>query len=153
MLRNVLIGQLLWGSFVIGYLRGPASMSLYEGLQGTALALALSLIVSRLLARRRRERSALWAVRLSERDKMCRVVRFEGYVTIGDEVVLDEAVQTADRDNGRLLLRYLDPRFSGPVLRELGGETEALDRLQAVLLPKAEPEPKDSSESDVLPEA
>ena len=127
---NVIVGQLLLASFVLGYARGPGSMAVYEVVGGVLVVLVLSLVFNRLLARRRRERHASWVVRLVERNKPCRVARFDGYVTIGDEIVLDETVQKAEREDGRLILRYLDPRFSGPVLREFEGSGSDLERVR-----------------------
>lgn len=59
-------------------------------------------------------------------------------MTIDDEVVLRSAVRAVDLHDGRLVVRYVDPRASGPVLRELEGPSETLTRLRAAL-PVAEP--------------
>lgn len=62
------------------------------------------------------------------------MVRFEGYLTIGDEIVLDDTLERAERQDRRLVIRYIDPRFSGPVIRELEGDARDLDRLRHALV-------------------
>ena len=136
-LFNVVVGQVFFASFAFGYMRGPGPVAAHEWVIGASTVFLTGLLVSGLLARRRRERRASWCLKLVEREKPCRVVRFDGYLTIGDEIVLDDAVQKAEREDGRLVLRYLDPRFSGPVLRELEGDATDLDRLRNALVTPA----------------
>lgn len=129
----VAVGQLFFAAFAFGHSRGPTSMGTGELLSGMVGALFLSVLIAALLRRRRLERRADVVLRAREGRHARRVAVFERHVTIDDEVVLRAAVDRVEREPGRIRLRYIDPRHSGPVLRELEGDRADLDRLGEAL--------------------
>ncbi len=129
LLSTVAVGQLFFAAFAFGHARGPMPLRALEVLAGMSFALMASIFLAGLFRRRRLERGANSLLRLQEGRRRRRVALFDGYFSIDDEVVLASAVQSAEVNSGRLLLRYVDPAHSGPVLRELEGRVEDLEQL------------------------
>lgn len=136
LLSSVAVGQLFFAAFAFGHARGPLPLRAIEVLAGMSGALFLSLLVARLMRRSRLEKTADRVLDLREGRHRRRVVLYPDYFVLDREVVLFASVQTADVEERKLLLRYLDPRHSGPVLRELSGSREALSRFAERLVPK-----------------
>lgn len=131
LLSAIAVGQLFFAAFAFGHAQGPASLPLSEVLVGITGAFFLSVVAAALLRRRRLERSAERVLKVMEGRRRRRIALYERHFTIDDEVVLAAAVQTAERSDANLVLRYLDPRHGGPVLRELEGDEVALDAISA----------------------
>lgn len=118
------IAQVLFASFAFGHSRGPVPLKGSELVLGIGLAGLLGVAAAALLAPRRLRKGARLEARLGEGRHRRRVVMFDDYFLIGREIVLYETVRVARQEGERLILRYIDPRFEGPVLRELEGPEE-----------------------------
>mgnify|MGYP006287491793 FL=1 len=130
----VAAGLALFASFAVGHALGPTAMRPLEHLIGLGAALLLAVAVARPLATRRRDRGARSKWRgLREGRQNRTVVVYDDHVVIDDEVVLARTVERAERRDGQLLLRYLDPVAAGPLIRELEGPARALDAIADAL--------------------
>jgi hypothetical protein len=122
--------ELLFASFAIGATLGPVPLRPIEVLLGSTVFFAIGVIASFWLARKRQEAGSRFQTRVRDGRHERRVVVFDQYLTIGPEVVIKEAITEVALDERGLVLRYRDPRFEGPVLRELSGETADLEELK-----------------------
>ena len=113
--------ELLFASFAIGTSLGPAPLRPLEVLVLSTLVFILGGVASLIISKKRHEKGARHVVRVDEGRKHTRIVVFEDYFTIGNEVVLKADVRSASLEDQKLVLRYKDPRFEGAVLRELSG--------------------------------
>lgn len=129
----IAIGQLFFAAFAFGHSRGPVPLRPIELLAGVGLALVFGGVLAATTARRRLEDTSDFVVRVTEGRHRRRVAVFDDFFTIDEEIVLGQTVQTAEVDDGRLILRYVDPRFDGPVLRELEGERTTLGQIASAL--------------------
>lgn len=133
LLSAIAVGQLLFAAFAFGHAQGPTALRLTEVLAGLTGALLISVIAASLLRRRRLERRAERVLILAEGRHKRRIAIYERHLTIDDEVVLFDAVRGVEPSEGRLVVRYQDPRAGGPVLRELEGVSSALDDVARAL--------------------
>lgn len=126
--------ELMFGSFAIGSSFGPQPLRPLEVLIGSTAFFMTGAAVSFWLARKRQERGAKLHARVHEGRKEHRVVVFDDHLTIGNEVVLKEAIATVELDDRGLVIRYRDARLEGMVLRELSAEKEVLQALHRQLM-------------------
>ncbi len=132
LLSAIAVGQLFFAAFAFGHAQGPLIMRPIEVLVGMSFALVVSVLFAGVWRRRRLERRAEQVLLLREGRRRRRVALFEHYLTIDQEVVLFSGIRSLKAEPGRLLLRYIDPEHSGPVLRELdGAEGDVQDILRA----------------------
>jgi hypothetical protein len=124
--------ELMFAAFAIGSSFGPTPLRPVEILFGSTVFFLSGAILSFRLARRRQERGAHLRARVREGRKEHRVVVFDDHLMIGSEVVLKEALTSAELDDRGLVLRYRDPRYEGAVLRELTGERRVLEEIHKV---------------------
>lgn len=129
---------MLFGSFLVGHVMGPVPMRTVEVVLGGSGALLVGFGLAGWFARRSRERGARGVHQLREGSGRKRVVVFEGYVTVDDEIVLAETVHRRERGDGSLLVRYEDPVAAGPLIREWQGAGRALDAVADALTPAAQ---------------
>lgn len=132
MLSAIAVGQLFVASFAFGSSLGPKKLSLIEVLTAMAVAVLLAAVVARVFRRRRWERRAELVGHLKEGARKRRVAIYADHLTIDKEVVLLESIDRVEPDNGAVVLRYIDPRHEGPVLRELNGTDTLKTRLMAL---------------------
>jgi hypothetical protein len=136
LLASVVVAELLFSSFAMGHWFGPRRLTSPELLLGAGLALGLGLLGAAITARRRRERGAMLTVNVLEGRRRRRLAVFAEHLTLDGEVVLKDSLEPPRRPaEGRLVLRYRDPRHAGPVLRELEGDEAVLFRLERALAP------------------
>lgn len=128
-LSSTAVAQLLFASFAFGHSRGPMPLTPLELVAGMGLALVFGVSLAFLTSRRRMEKRSSLVARLSEGRHTRRVAVFDDFFTIDQEVVLDGSIDRLDVQDDKLVLRYVDPRFDGPVLRELGGTPTVLEKL------------------------
>jgi hypothetical protein len=135
-LTSIAVGQLLFAAFAFGHSRGPVPLQPLELLIGMGLALVFGAVLAVVTTRRRLETTSKFVLRLTEGRHRRRVAVFSDFFTIDQEVVLGGTVETLDVEDDKLVLRYIDPRFDGPVLRELEGTPNVLGRLVDAMKPK-----------------
>lgn len=134
LLSAIALGQLFFAAFAFGHSRGPLPLRWLEVLAGMTGVLLVSTLVAWAWRRRRLEKRAQAVLRVQEGGRRRRVALYEGYLTIDTEVVLAGSVTRVDRTEPEaLVVRYVDPRHAGPVLRELDGPASVLDRIVEAL--------------------
>lgn len=133
LLSSVAVGQLFFAAFAFGHAQGPMGLRPLEVLVGMSFVLMVSVGVAGMVRRRRLEARASAVMVLQEGNKRRRVALFDAYLTIDQEVVLYRGVRSAKVEDGHLLLRYVDPQHSGPVLREFEGGDEAIAAIAGAL--------------------
>lgn len=129
----IAVGQLFFAAFAFGHSRGPVPLRPIELLAGMGLALIFGSVLAVGTTRRRLENTSQLVLRLTEGRHRRRIAVFQDFFTIDQEVVLGGTVERIDRNDERMTIRYLDPRFDGPVLREFAGHPSPIEKLCAEL--------------------
>lgn len=129
--------ELLFAAFAIGAALGPMPLRPIEVLIGSTAFFATGVVASFWLAKRRQEEGSLFELEVRDGRHARRVVVFDRYLSIGSEIVVKEAITELELDERGLVLRYVDPRYEGPVLRELSGDPTALSKLKELAKPAA----------------
>jgi hypothetical protein len=139
-LSSVAVAQVLFVAFAVGHGQGPLRLTSAEFLSGLAIATAAGLARAWLTRRRAVESGARFAAQLREGRHPRRLLLFRDHLVLGREDILLDCLESVRSEGARLLLRYVDPRFDGPVLRELGGEPAEVERAGQLLAYWGRPE-------------
>ncbi|MGF1508468.1 MAG: hypothetical protein ACFB9M_03085 [Myxococcota bacterium] len=125
----VLLGQVLFGAFVVGHNLGPFDMPLREVLIGMTVSLLFTLIWAPYFARRRRRQGADFSGVLREGRHKRNLLIFEDCFIVDGEVILFDHVHRFEAGGTTLSVRYRDPKHDGPVLREFEAPEPVVHRL------------------------
>ena len=137
-LGTVVQAQLLFWSWVVGWLMGPAPMQPPELIAGALFTFAVGAALAFPFVRRRVEAGVALVLKLDENGRRCRVAVFDEYLTIGEEIVLRSAVQQVDLSGRVLHLTYAGASDRVSVSRSFTGGARDLSRLRSELDPGAE---------------
>ena len=130
------VSWLLVASFVFGFELGPASLRMMELVILSLVTLILVFVIRGPLARRCRERAAQNGWRLREGASSRRILAFDSYLLVDDEIILRSSVERVRREGDQLIIRYQDPAVDGPMLRELTGSARVMDAVADAFRPK-----------------
>lgn len=132
---SVSVAVLLFVAYAVGHSLGPVKMRSIEAVLGLSGMTLVALGVARPLTQRQRQRRARGSYTLSEGQSRRRALVFDDYVLLDQEVVLAATVERVERTESGLVVRYVDPVASGPLLREWAGSSQALDAVADALRP------------------
>lgn len=125
--RRTLVRSMSWtlvGSvfvflcFAVGHWLGPVPLRAPEFAAGLLLALVLGIALGIPWGLKRRDQEALGRYQVQEGPRRRRLLVFDQYWLIDDEILLLSTVLRSELHKGKLLLRYRDPVAEGPLLRE-----------------------------------
>lgn len=122
--------ELLFASFAVGALCGPAPLSIFELLFGFTAATLIGATLALFVAAVRVDRGAKLRGHVVEGRHRRSIALFEDHLVIGKEIVLFSSISSAELEGSALVLRYTDPEYEGAVLRELVGERRLLSEIQ-----------------------
>lgn len=132
-LSTVAQAQLMFWAWVLGWMLGPVGMRPVELAAGALFTFAVGAAVAYPFVRRRIEAGLRGAVRVREGNKRRRIALFDGYFTIGEEIVLMTSLKTVERAGSSLTLQYERATDGQTLTRALTGHERALSRLQSDL--------------------
>lgn len=134
LLRSICIAELMFGSFVLGTALGPVPLRHIEVILGNAVAVTLGIAIFASTYRRSLGRGAMVVADVLEGSRRARrrILVFSDHLLIDDEIVIRSGM-SAQLEGKVLWVRYPDPRFFGPVLREFQGDRTTLESLRTAL--------------------